>query len=351
MRAGRIASAVQSFASEDAKYIANMWFRQLSFYRLTQDSSLNTEKLAAALEKKPFVPCSGLDWFTEGWVPPAGHLAEPVYAVRGCQMVSLRREDKVLPGGVIRDFVDDKVAQIEAAELRKVGRKEKQALKEQVTDDLLPRAFTRSSRLTAYLDGARGWLMVDTGTASRAEGLMSQLREALPPFPAALPRTQLAPHSVMTDWLAAGEAADGFELDADCELKDPGENGGVVRFVRMDLTGDEVRQHLARGMQASKLGLIWRERIRFVLTDTLQLKRIQFLDVLQEEASQAGDDMESLFEATFLLMSEELGELVDALVDAMGGLQADQQAPASAAERPAAPVASTQDQAVDLPWD
>ena len=220
-------------------------------------------------------------------------------------MVSLRREDKVLPASVIRDFVELKVAEIEDKELRKVGRKEKLALKEQITDDLLPRAFVRSSRMSAFLDTRRGWLMVDSAAASKAEALVSKLREALPPFPAALPRTKIAPHTAMTDWLAAGEAPAGFELDSDCELKDSGENGAVVRCARIDLTADEIRQHIATGKQVTRVGLIWQEKIRFQLTDMLQLKRLQFLDLLQDEASQAGDDRESLFEATFTLMSEE----------------------------------------------
>jgi recombination associated protein RdgC len=187
--------------------------------------------------------------------------------------------------------------------------------------------------------------MVDSGTASKAEALVSKLREALPHFPAALPRTKLAPHTAMTDWLAAGEAPGGFELDADCELKDGSENGAVVRCSRIDLTSDEIRQHIATGKQATKLGLIWNEKIRFQLTDALQLKRIQFLDVLQEEASQAGDDRESLFAATFLLMSEELGELVSALVEALGGLEDSQALPAAA---PAASPAAAADNGVDV---
>ncbi|MBV8048349.1 MAG: recombination-associated protein RdgC [Paludibacterium sp.] len=300
-----------------------MWFKQLSFYRLNEQSTPDMPQLSAALEKTPFQPCSGLDWFSEGWVNP-GSADTPVYSAHGHLLVSLKREDKVLPSAVIRDFVEIKASEIEAAEHRKVGRKEKQALKEQITDDLLPRAFTRASRLSAYLDIGRRWLMVDSGTASKAEALVSKLREALPPFPAALPRTAIAPHTAMTDWLAAGEAPAGFELDADCELKDSSENGAVVRCVRMDLTADEIRQHIATGKQVTKLGLVWKERVRFVLTDTLQLKRIQFLDVLQDEASQAGDDSESLFEATFTLMSEELGELVDALIYALGGLEGEQ---------------------------
>ncbi|KMN79970.1 recombinase RdgC [Chromobacterium sp. LK11] len=327
-----------------------MWFRQLSFYRLNQDDAPDNEQLSAALEKRPFQHCMGLDWFSEGWVPASGHLDAPVYAVRGCQMVSLRREDKVLPSSVIRDFVELKVAEIEDKELRKVGRKEKLALKEQITDDLLPRAFVRSSRMSAYLDTRRGWLMVDSAAASKAEALVSKLREALPPFPAALPRTKIAPHTAMTDWLAAGEAPAGFELDSDCELKDSGENGAVVRCARIDLTADEIRQHIATGKQVTRVGLIWQEKIRFQLTDMLQLKRLQFLDLLQDEASQAGDDRESLFEATFTLMSEELGELVDALVAALGGLE-DAHSPAAAAPATDSRPTVVDENAAEVPWD
>jgi len=295
------------------------WFKQLSIFRLS--APVDGAALSESLEKSPFTKCAGLDWYAEGWVWPASHVGSPVFKARDCLLVSLKREDKVLPVVTIRAAVDEKALEIEQREHRSVGRKEKSALKEQVTDDLLPRALTRESRLSAYIDNRRGWLMVDSGTSTKAEALVSKLREALPPFPAALPRTKLAPHTAMTDWLAAGEAPEGFELDAEVELRDPSENGAVIRCVRMDLTSDEIRQHIATGKQVTKLGLIWNERVRFVLTDTLQLKRIQFLDVLQDEASQAGDDSASLFEATFTLMVEELGDLVDGLIEALGGLE------------------------------
>lgn len=298
-----------------------MWFRQLTFYRLRQPDAPKSEQLSATLEKHTFRPCMGLDWFSEGWTPPADHLDAPVYAVRGHLMIALRREDKVLPSSVIRDFVELKITEIEEKELRKVGHKEKLTLKEQVTDDLLPRAFVRSSRINAYLDPHRGWLMIDSATTSKAEGVVSKLRDALPPFPVSLPRTKLSPLSTMTDWLANGAAPSGFELDADCELKDNDEHGAVVRCVRIDLTADEIRQHIITGKQVTRIGLIWQDKIRFQLTDTLQLKRIQFLDLLQDEAGQADDDKESLFEASFTLMSEALGELVDSLIVALGGLE------------------------------
>ena len=296
-----------------------MWFKQASIFVLGEP--VDTEALCDALEKRPFNEPSGLDWFSQGWVSPAAHLDLPMFTLRAYALVSMRRDDKVLPAGVIRDALDKKIAQIEADEMRKVGRKEKLALKEQITDDLLPRAFTRATRTNAYLDQSRGFLMVDSATATKAERLVSELREALPPFPCALPRVKVAPHALMTDWMAAGEAANGFELDSDATLKDGSENGAKVKVSRADLTAEEIRQHIATGKQVTELGLIYRERIRFVLTDQLQLKRIQFLDVLQEEASQAGDDVATLFEATFLLMAEELGELVTDLIAAMGGME------------------------------
>lgn len=303
--------------------IAVMWFKQLTLYRLDPSKLPDLNDLEAALQQRPFVPCSGLDWFSQGFAPAARHQPDLMLFRQGpMALVALRRQDKVLPTSVIRDFTEDKVQEIEARELRKVGKKEKQQLREQVADDLLPRAFSRSSHTRAWLDLAQGWLAVDAGSASKAEALLGALRDALPPFPARLPRTQLAPATQMTSWLL-GSAPEGFALDADCELKAPGEDGAVIRCTRQDLTASEIRAHLETGKQVTKLGLIWQERIRFVLTEDLTVRRLQFLDVLQEEAEQAGDDAESLFEATFALMTGELALLTAALIEALGGEPAD----------------------------
>ena len=298
-----------------------MWIKNATIYRVDLSQLPVADDLKASLEQRPFNPCLGLDWFSEGWTSAAAHSEEPLLAVRDAWYLTLKREDKVLPAGVIRDLLDAKVSQLEDQEFRKIGRKEKQALKEQITDDLLPRAFTRSSCLRALVDTKGGWLIIDTPSASKAENLLSSLRDASPAFPAALVHTVLSPQSAMTDWLLSGDAPGGFELDNDCRLNAPGENGAEVSCRRQDLTADEVQQHLKKGKQASKLGLVWRERIRFVLTDTMQLKRLQFLDVIQDEAAQTGDDMATLTEATLLLMAEELTALWADLIAALGGEQ------------------------------
>jgi recombination associated protein RdgC len=157
-----------------------MWFRNLQLYRLTDGFDFDPESLHQALSTAAFRPCAGLDTHSAGWVPPAGREAtELVHASNGRMMVCLRREDRILPAAVIREQVEEKAEAIALAEGRSVGRKERQQIKDEVVTDLLPRAFTRSSHLYAYIDPADGWVVVDSATPKKAEDLLSALRETL----------------------------------------------------------------------------------------------------------------------------------------------------------------------------
>ncbi|WP_066569709.1 recombination-associated protein RdgC [Snodgrassella sp. CFCC 13594] len=298
-----------------------MWFKQLSFYPLEQNGIPVLETLADALRKAEFAPCMGLDWDSIGFCAPASFSPEMVFAAQHTWRVALKKEEKVLPAAVIRDVLDDKVEEIQQAESRQVGRKEKQELKDNITDDLLPRAFTKSSKTEAVIDTQRALLLINQGNSKRAETLLTKLRDALGGLPASLPRTQQSPGSLMTEWLLNGSAAGGFELDCDCELKGVGDAAPVIRISHQDLTVEEVVNHVKSGKVVTQLGLVWQDRVRCVLTQDFTLKRIQFLDVLQEEAASQGDDMESLMFASQVLMTEALSDLLLELVSHLGGWQ------------------------------
>lgn len=280
-----------------------MWFRQLALFRLPQDARLDLEALASGMEQHVFALPGGLEWSSQGFVAPASHAPDRLLHPLAGGALSVPAEDKVLPAATIRDALDAKIADIEARECRPVGRKEKRELKEQINDDLLPRAMTKTRRTRALLDVQAGWILVDA--AGPKSELVSALREALPPFPARLPHTRLFSGSAMTDWLA-GEVPDGFELDCDCELEVPGDDGATVRCSKQDLTAPEVRQHLDTGKVVTRLGL------RVAGAHPLRADRAAgaqapvLLDVLEEQASRAGDDAPALFDATATLM---LGEL------------------------------------------
>ncbi|EGZ46288.1 recombination-associated protein RdgC [Neisseria wadsworthii] len=298
-----------------------MWFKQISFYPLNQDKLPELETLSAKLEEAEFAPCTGLDWFSEGFAAPVSFSPEAVFPADYTWRVALKKEEKVLPAGVIRDILDEKVAEIQNNEARNVGRKEKQELKEQITDDLLPRAFTRSSRTQAIFDTKHGYLLVNNASAAKAEGMLTKLREALGGLEASLPNTKQSPSSLMTEWLLRGACEGGFELDSDCELKGTGDVAPTVKVSKQDLTADEVVQHVKNGKTVTQLGLVWREQIAFILTQDFALKRIQYLDVMQEEAESHGDDAASLTFASQILMTEAVSTMLDELVGYLGGWQ------------------------------
>ena len=294
-----------------------MWFSQCTVFRLpeTPNAALLADKLADA----PFAPCGGLDWFTEGFAAPQSFTPELVFKVEQTMGIALRREEKVLPGSVIQRVVDERVARIEQQECRSVGRKERQELKEQVTDELLPRAFVRATHTRALF--ADGMLLVDSAAASKAENLLAKLREALGGLKVQLVHTRQTPSALMTSWLLQGHCEGGFELDSDCELKGVGDVVPVVKVSKQDLTADEVVQHVKNGKTVTQLGLVWREQIAFILTQDFTLKRIQYLDVLQEEAESNGDDAAGLAFASQILMTEAISTMLEELVSYLGGWQ------------------------------
>ena len=298
-----------------------MWFKQISFYPFNKDKLPELEVLADKLAQSEFAHCQGLDWFSEGFAAPVSFSPELVFPADYTWRVALKKEEKVLPAGVIRDILDEKILEIQNNEARNVGRKEKQELKEHITDDLLPRAFTRSSRTQAIFDTRHGYLLVNNAASAKAENILTKLREALGGLEASLPNTKQSPSSLMTSWLLQGHCEGGVELDSECELKGVGDVVPVVKISKQDLTADEVVQHVKNGKTVTQLGLVWREQIAFILTQDFTLKRIQYLDVLQEEAESNGDDAASLAFASQILMTEAISTMLEELVSYLGGWQ------------------------------
>jgi recombination associated protein RdgC len=301
-----------------------MWFKNVHFFRLVQPFSLSAEELEERLARAAFRPCGSLEVYTTGWVPPLGRgAAQLVHATGGYLLVTAGREEKILPGSVVREVVDEKVAEIEEQQMRSVRRKERESIREEVLQTLLPRAFTRSSRISAYIAPREGWLVVDAATRKRAEELASLLRKTLGSLELADVRTAREPIQVMTGWLAEGCGAEGFVVEDECELRDPSKEGGIVRCKRQDLSAEEVRGHLEAGKRVTRLALTWNERLSFLLGDDLSIKRLRFEDVVREQAADTSAEGEAeRLDADFAILTLELAAFFPHLIEAMGGEQA-----------------------------
>ena len=294
-----------------------MWFRNLQIYRLTPGYKLDPADLGERLAKRPLTPCGGLERMRIGWLPVRGEDSY-VYNQNEQVLIALGIEEKLLPSSVVKQMADEKADEIEAKEGYRLGSKRRKEIREQVEDELMPRAFSKRSTLYAWLDPVNGWLAIDAASASKAEAVVKQLAESAPDLPLKLPHTQLSPAVAMTQWLAENEAPSGFSIDRDCELRLPGEDRATVRYVRHALDGEEIGEHIAAGKQATRLGLTWADRVSFVLTEKLEIKRLQFLDILKEQSEQA-EDADAMFQIEFALMSGELAKLMADLIAALGG--------------------------------
>lgn len=298
-----------------------MWFKNLTLFRLAEPFPLNAEMLARRLDQRAFQPCPSFQPSAAGWTPPLGRKArDRVHAVAGRWLICLHTEEKLLPPIVVNQALAERIALIEDEQRRPVRRGEKLELRDQLVQELLPRAFTRGRFGYAYLDVVGGWLVVDSASSHGVEEFTGALRETIDSLPIAPPRVQQSVSATMTAWLTEGQAPGEFMLGDSCELREGGDEGGVVRCRGQDLTGNEIHAHLSAGKQVTQLGLIWNDRLAFVLDESLVVRRLQFLDVVRELLQDdAIDSPEAVFDAEFALMTGELALLLPRLLELFGG--------------------------------
>ena len=299
-----------------------MWFRNLQVYQLTKAVEFSGEELHEQLLERQFNPCRNHEPSSFGWTSPLGKEAPLLtHVTNGCIMICACQEQRLLPASVIKEELEERLEAIEADEDRKVRGKERARLRDEVVFDLLPRAFTKSTRTFAYVDPKNNWLVVDSPSAKRAEELISLLRETLESFPLIPLSTPRDPSDVLSAWMEGREQHNGFTVLGDCELRDPAAEGSVIRCKGQDLAGDEIVALLRSGNRATRLAIEWDERVSFVLCEDLSIKQLKFLDLIQEEAANIEtEDAADRFDADFSLMNLELGRLLNKLIEIFGGL-------------------------------
>lgn len=290
-------------------------------YRLVSGWPSTAEPLEAALQDALFVECGATQEKSVGWVEPRGHAHGPLVEVVGGQwLLKLAIEMKVVPGSVIQRKVQEQVDHIEASTGRKPGKKEKREISDEVRLSLLPMAFSKQSSVQIWVDPAAGLLLTDAASQAKADEVMTCLVKAVDGLVVQLVNTQISASVAMAQWLSTKEAPPGFSVDRECELKAADESRAVVRYTRHALDTDEVTQHIAMGKMPTRLALTWADRVSFVLTEALQLKKLVFLETVFEGApSNPADGRDDQFDADVALATGELRKLIPDLIEALGG--------------------------------
>lgn len=296
-------------------------FKQATIYRLKAAKPFND----ADFQARAFIPCGSTQDKSVGWVPPRGHEHGPmVETVAGQVVVQLMIETKTVPSQALKDEVDKRCKGIEFHTGRKPGKKERRELQEDALLALLPNAFPKRVAVLGWFDAATGLLVVDSASQSRTDEFVTALLQTCAGVDVRLVQTVTSPQAAMTKWLLtenADEWPDNLNVERECVLQSIGEDAATVKFNRHHLANNDVRKHVLEGKLPTALALSWDGRMAFVLTDTMKLKKLQYLDGVESH----GDQNEDRFDADVALATGNLRLLIEDLVFALGGEMAAQE--------------------------
>lgn len=290
-----------------------MWFKNIRVYNIT--SALPAQdSIEEALASCNFTPCSGQEVSKAGFSYPLGSSGKQYCHVQQQRLFfAVKFQEKILPAAVINEELQPRLDALEQETGQPVRRKEKQRLKEELIQTLLPRAFSRSHLIHGYYDRELALLVINSGSSAKAEKVLALLRKALGSLPALPWLEQHKTEAALQRWLQNTALPQHFVLGSVAELKSPDEEGAKVKFSNHLLTADEVQSHL-QDKQVTSIQLEQPETISLLMQQDGSLKRIQYADTVSEQNEELGwDDTAQRLDADLYLMSSVLNNTLLAI--------------------------------------
>jgi recombination associated protein RdgC len=293
-------------------------FKQITIFKLT-----NKIPAMATLEAllSPFAPLGqSTQALSVGFVPPRAENGALIETIAGQHMLKVAIETKTVPASVIQEKTAERIKQIEANTGRKPGKKETREIKEDVLLSLLPTAFPKRTDVPVWIDPERGLLVIGSASTGKVDHVTWQLVNTSGEIQLQHLTTTKTPRFCMAQWLLADtpdDWPDNLNVERECVLQSQAEDGATVKFSNHHLAIDEVKKHVREGKLPTQLALSWDGRVAFVLTESMGLKKIQYLDGVIDALD--ADKNEDRFDADVALATGLLGPLIDDLVYALGG--------------------------------
>ena len=261
--------------------------------------------LKNALPTYPLKECGSQEEFSFGTLPLVRNSETWFLHSYNCFLMRFGKEEKVLPSAFIREELDKKVTEIELIEGRKVGRKEKADMKDELVFTLRPKAFPKRTDVWMHIDTYAQIVVIYSTTASMIELAFKHLQAMLGSFPMVPLQAQVSPSSLMTEWLQQNTVPASLETGDECDIQDRSEDKARIAFKSLEPLSEDVTRHLGQGMSVKSLALRWSEKFSFVLHDDLAIRKIKWDDSIKEAAfheSQGGglSDMDANFALTSL---------------------------------------------------
>lgn len=292
-----------------------MWFKQLQLFQLNGPVDLSANNLMEKLEALAFRPCLPSMEISHGWVTPLDsddEHAPLVRSINGYIMLCWQIEEKILPATVIRQELAKKIKKIEREEDRKVRSSEKLSWKDEIKMTLLPRAFSKFTKLYAYIDTKNKRIILGTANAKKTEQFISLFKKSVCEYVASMDIDKLSP--IITHWIKNRDYPPSFSIDKSCVLQDPNQQSRIIRFQQQDLFTVSIQSLIKDGCEVKQLAINWQDRVSFVLSDDFTLRSLKFQDEITAQSKEMEPETkDQQFDADFLIMTDTLSQIIDDL--------------------------------------
>lgn len=289
-------------------------------YKMTEPLQVDAAGLEVLLAAHKFTPCMGQDALKLGFTYPVHpSIKSYCHAVADdILLVALKRQEKNIPAAVIAEELQPKIDALQAEKGRPIGRREKQALKEELIQTLLPRAFAKSTVYVAAIDLKAGYVIVNTNSASRAEDLLALLRKAIGSLPLVPWCNSHSLSNFMQSWLAEKDLPAGYVLGHAAKLKAPDEEGAKATFDNQLLSAQEVQSHLEDKL-VTELVLSVPEQYEFKIKDCGAITGIKWHDIIANTNDEMGwEDLELRLNADWILCIDQMRNVIASLIGLIG---------------------------------
>ncbi len=292
-----------------------MLFKQIQLFQLNNASAGFYDQLSDKMILLQFQPCLPSLPVSAGWISPLEEQNAPLTEqINHRLMICMQIEEKILPGVVIRQELDAKIKEWESRQDRKLGKKEKLSLKDEVIMNLLPRSFSKISRIYAFIDMKNHWLVLNTTNKKRTEQFLNLLKKTLGDGSIHAFETKKI-SSILTQWVKHKDYPEAFMIEKKCVLQDINQKSRVIRCQQQDLFVNSIHDFIKDGCEIKQIALFWRDSVRLTLVDDFTLRSIKFEEELKDQVQDLeAETRQQKFMADFFIMGETLSSLLTDLI-------------------------------------
>ena len=261
-----------------------MFIKNLNAYKL--ETKLAKEELTDALESKPAREPGTQELSAYGFAAPVKQSSEIVIEAGDYMLICAEENKRDLPSSVVKAEVDKQVEKIENEQCRKVYKKERDQIKDEVIMRLLPSAFIKTSLVYAIICNKSSMIYVGHSSKTKCEEMLNAIRSVIGSLPARPLEFNHDHRAAMTRILRTGSKWFLFGMKA--TLKDI-EGVETVKFTNHDLGAQEVTEHIDSGKVVTELEMLSVRDMRFIMNDNLTLKQIKYPETDEDESDFISD--------------------------------------------------------------